>query len=134
MTVSLLFSESSTYRLIHDGRDVGWLAGNSLVFTGFDSLDEADRAGDAGYLALLNWLDGASATTEWSGQNGRALARVIRPAEDEGFVVEFTLPRSVHTVAAARAASRMFDAMRRALHGAWPHTTRVEELNTVASD
>jgi hypothetical protein len=44
----------------------------------------------------------------------------------------YTLPRSVHTVAAARAASEMFDAMRTTLRGAWP--TRVEELETVANN
>jgi len=41
MTSSLLFAGSSTYRLIHDGLDVGWLVGDTLVFTGFQSLAEA---------------------------------------------------------------------------------------------
>ena len=121
------------YRLVHDGLDVGWLAGDSLVFTGFGSLAEAKRAADVGYIALLEWLGSASHTageekmaqhvaigeddlSEWIGPNGKALARIVRPAEDEGFVVELTLPRSVHTVAAARAASRMFDAMHTTVH------------------
>ena len=149
MTLSLLFSGSSTHRLVHDGLDVGWLVGDSLVFTGFDSLAEAERASDAGYVALLDWFGGAGDATdeermrihvaidendvsEWIGPNGKALARIIRPVEDEGFVVEFTLPRDVHTVAAARAASRMFDAMHSTLHAAWPRATRVDERNIVA--
>ena len=149
MTLSLLFGGSSTHRLVHDGRDVGWLVGDALAFTGFDSLAAAERAGDAGYVALLEWLGGASASvdeetmrihvainendmSEWIGPNGKALARIIRPAEDEGFVIEFMLPRSVHTVAAARAASRMFDAMQASMHGAWPHVTRVEQRARVA--
>jgi hypothetical protein len=143
MTVSLLFGGSSTYRVIHDGFDVGWLAGDSLVFTGFDSLAAAERAGDAAYVALLEWLSSASDSgdeenigihvaidendmSEWIGPNGKAIARIIRPAEDEGFVIKFTLPRSVYTVAAARAASRMFDAMHTTMRGAWPHATRRE--------
>jgi hypothetical protein len=143
MTVSLLFGGSSTYRVIHDGFDVGWLAGDSLVFTGFDSLAAAERAGDAAYVALLEWLSSASDSgdeenigihvaidendmSEWIGPNGKAIARIIRPAEDEGFVIKLTLPRSVYTVAAARAASRMFDAMHTTMRGAWPHATRRE--------
>jgi hypothetical protein len=150
MTVSLLFGGSSTYRLIHDGFDVGWLAGDSLVFTGFDSLAEAERAGDAGYVALLEWLSSTSDSadderirihvaidendmSEWIGPDGKALARIVRPAEDVGFVVEFTLPRSVHTVAAARAASWMFDAMHTTAHGTWPHVMRNEQRKTVAN-
>jgi hypothetical protein len=149
VTLSLLFGGSSTYRVVHDGHDVGWLLRDSLVFTGFDSLAEAERAGDAGYVALLEWLGRASDVvdeetlrihvaidendmSEWIGPNGKALGRISRPAEDDGFVVEFTLPRSVHTIAAARAASRMFDAMRMAVHGAWPHATRGEQRKRVA--
>ena len=148
MTLSLLFAGSSTYRLIHDRLDVGWLVGDTLVFTGFRSLAEAERAGDAGYIALLDWLDGTSDVAdeekmrihvaidendmpEWIGPTGKALARIIRPAEDEGLVVEFKIPRTVYTVAAANAASRMFDAMHATLGGEWPR--RVEQLKTVAS-
>jgi hypothetical protein len=150
MTLSLLFGGSSTYRLIHDGLDVGWLAGDALVFTGFDSLAEAERASDAGYVALLDWFGGAgdasdeermrihvaideNDVSEWIGPNGKALARIIQPAEDEGFVVEFALPRSVHTVAAARVASRMFDAMHATTRGAWPRAGRGERRTTMAN-
>lgn len=150
MTLSLVFGGSSTYRLADDGLDVGWLAGDSLVFTGFESISEAARAADAGYVALLDWLDKVSDTdddentrihvgidetdvSEWIGPNGKALARIIRPDEDKGFVVEFMLPRSVHTVAAARVASHMFDAMHTRLHEAWPHAMRREQRQMVAS-
>ena len=150
MKVSLLFAGSSTYRLIHNGFDVGWLAGDSLVFTGFDSLAEAECAADAAYVALLESMGSASDSadeekvrihvaidendmSEWIGPNGKGIARIIRPADVEGFVVEFTLPRSVHTVAAPRAASRMFDAMRTAMHGAWPHGPRRGTRTTVAN-
>jgi hypothetical protein len=150
VTLSLLFGGSSRYRLVHDGRDVGWLAGDALAFTGFDSLAEAERAGDAGYVALLEWLGRASDSvdeetmrihvavdendlSEWIGPNGKALARIIRPADDDGFVIEFTLPRSVHTVAAAGAASRIFDAMHTTMHGAWPHVTRAEQRPRIAN-
>jgi hypothetical protein len=150
MALTLLFDGSSTYRLVYRELDVGWLVGDSLVFTGFGSVAEADRAGDAGYIALRAWLDRAGETageekmtprvaidkddmSEWIGPNGKALARIIRPAEDDGFVVEFTLPRSVHTVAAARAASRMFAAMQTTMHGAWPHATRGEHRKTAAN-
>jgi len=95
MALSLLFGGSSMYRLIHDRLDVGWLAGDSLGFAGFDSL-----------------------------------ARIIRPVDDEGFVVEFTLPRMLHTVAAARVASRIFDAMRSATHATWPRAVRAERLHS----
>jgi hypothetical protein len=150
MTLSLLFGGSSMYRLIHDRLDVGWLGGGALVFTGFDSLADAERASDAGYVALLDWFGGAGDATdeekmrihvaidendvsEWIGPNGNALARIIRPLEDEGFVIEFTLPRSLHTVAAARVASRMFDAMRTAMRGTWPQATRGERRTTMAN-
>jgi hypothetical protein len=149
MTLSLLFGGSSKYRLVHADLDVGWLAGDSLVFTGFDSLAQAERAGDAGYIALLEWLASRGHTTgenemalhvaigednmsEWIGPNGKVLARIFRPAEDEGFVVEFTLPPRVHTVAAARAASRIFEAMQTTMHDAWPHPTRGEHRKTLA--
>ena len=150
MTLSLLFGGSSMYRLVHADIDVGWLAGDSLVFTGFDSLAEAERAGDAGYIALLEWLASRSDTTgeeemalhvaigeddmsEWIGPSGKVLARIIRPAEDNGFVIEFTLPPRVHTIAAARAASRIFDAMQTTMHDAWPYATRGEHRKTVAN-
>ena len=99
MTLSLLFGGSSMYRLVQADIDVGWLAGDSLVFTGFDSLAGAERAGDAGYIALLEWLASRGETTgedemalhvavgeddmsEWIGPKGKVLARIIRPAED----------------------------------------------------
>jgi hypothetical protein len=102
MTLSLLFGGSSMYRLVHADIDVGWLAGDSLIFTDFDSLAEAERAGDAGYVALLERLASRGETTgeddmalhvavgeddmsEWIGAKGKVLARIIRPAEDEGF-------------------------------------------------
>ena len=150
MTLSLLFDGSSMYRLVYRDIDVGWLVGDSLVFTGFGSLAEAERAADAGTIALRDWLGSGSETagkenmtpgvaidkndmSEWIDPNGKALARIIPPAEDDGFVVEFTLPRSVYTVAAARAASRMFAAMQTTMHGAWPHATRDEHRKTVAN-
>jgi hypothetical protein len=129
------------YRLVHADIDVGWLEEDSLVFTGFDSLAEAERAGDAGYIALLEWLASRSDTSgneeialhvaigeddmsEWIGPNGKVLGRIIRPADDEGFVVEFSLPPGVHTVGMARAASRIFGAMQTTLQDAWPHAPR----------
>jgi hypothetical protein len=150
MTLSLLFGGSSMYRLVHADLDVGWLAGDSLVFTGFDSLAEAERAGDAGYIALLEWLASRSDATgegemalhvaideddmsEWIGPSGKVLARVSRPAGDECFVIEFTLPPRLHTADAARAASRIFDAMQRTMHDAWPSATRGEHRKTVAN-
>ena len=150
MTLSLLFGGSSMYRLMYADLDVGWLAGDSLVFSGFDSLGEAERAGDAGYIALLEWLAscrgknageemalhvaiGEDDMSEWIGPNGKVLARRVRPAEEEGFVVEFTLPPRVHTVAAARAASRIFDAMQTTMHDTWPHATHGEHRKTVAN-
>jgi hypothetical protein len=150
MTLSLLFGGSSMYRLVHADLDVGCLAGDSLVFTGFDSLAEAERAGDAGYIALLEWLGSRSGTSgeeemalhvaigeddmsEWLGPNGKVLGRIIRPADEEGFVVEFTLPPRVHTVAAARAASRIFDAIRMTMHHAWPRATHGEHRKTAAN-
>lgn len=128
MTLSLLFGGSAMHRLVHADLDVGWLAGDSLVFTGFASLAAAERAGDAGYIALLEWLAnrsnmsgedemavhvaiGEDDKSEWIGPTGELLARIIQPDDGEGFAVEFTLPSSVHTVAAVRAASRIFDAM-----------------------
>jgi hypothetical protein len=149
MTLSLLFGGSSMYRFVHADLDVGWLAGDSLVFTGFHSLAEAERAGDAGYIALLEWLASRSDTTgeemalhvaigeddmsEWIGPSGKVLARIFRPAEDNGFVIEFTLPPRVHTVAAARAASRIFEAMQTTMHDAWPYAARGEHRKTVAN-
>lgn len=149
MTLSLLFGGSSMYRLVHADIDVGWLAGDSIVFAGFDSLADAERAGDTGYVALLEWLAsrgdaadedrirlhvaiGEDDMSEWIGPNGKVLARITRPAEDEGFVVELTLPPRVHTVAAARAASRMFDAMQTTMRGAWPHARRGVHRKTVS--
>jgi hypothetical protein len=150
MTLSLLFGGPSMYRLVHGDVDVGWLGEDVLVFSGFDSLADAETAGDAGYIALLDWLASRSGrrgenqmalhvavgeddVSEWIGPNGKVLARIIRPAEDEGFVVEFTLPPRVHTTAAARAASRIFDAMHGRMHEAWPHATRREHRKTVGN-
>jgi hypothetical protein len=150
MTLSLLFGGSSMYRLVHAGGDVGWLAGDTIVFTGFDSLAEAERAGDAGYVALLEWLAsrdqrmdegelalhvavGEDEMSEWMGPSGSVLARIIRPAEDEGFVIELTLPPRIHTAAAAHAASRIFDAMQTALQDARPHPTSGDSRKAVAN-
>ena len=129
MALSLLFTGSPRYRLMNGDRAVGWLTGDSLVFGGFSSLADAERAGDAGYIALLDWLQsrqrmarqqtttlhvavGEDHLSEWLGPNGHVLARIIRPVEDDSFVVEFTLPSHIPTVAAAEAASRIYDAMR----------------------
>lgn len=133
MSLALHFSGSSTYRLVDGDRDVGWLHGDALVFTGFHSLADAERAGDAGYVALLDWLArrqrgnpeegttlhvavGEDALSEWIGPNGHMLARIVRPAEDEGFIVEFTLPRRLHAAALAKVARRVYDAMGTARH------------------
>ena len=130
MSLSLYFGGSFTYRLVDGDRDVGWLRGDSLVFAGFDSLADAERAGDAGYVALLDWLAsrqrgnpdegttlhvavGEDELSEWFGPNGHVLARIVRPGEDDGFVVEFTLPPGVHTAAVAKAARRIYDAIAR---------------------
>lgn len=135
MSLSLYFGGSSTYRLVDGDRDVGWLNGDSIVFAGFDSLADAELAGDAGYVALLDWLAsrqrgnpdegttlhvavGEDKLSEWIGPNGHVLARIIRPAGDDGFIVEFTLPPRVHTAAVANAARRIHDAIRRARHAA----------------
>ena len=135
MSLSLYFGGSSTYRLVDGDRDVGWLHGDSLVFAGFDSLADAERAGDAGYVALLDWLAsrqrgnpeegttlhvavGEDELSEWIGPNGHGLARIVRPAGDDSFTVEFTLPPHVHTAAVATAARRIYDVIRRASHAA----------------
>src|SRR3954453_18050069 len=104
MTLSLLFGGPAMYRLMHADVEVGWLASDSLVFSGFDSLEEAERAGDAGYIALLESLArrsdmageaemvlhvaiGEDDISEWIAPNGKVLARIIRPSEDERFVI-----------------------------------------------
>ena len=138
MALSLLFGAStSMYRLVDDDRQVGTLAGDALVFTGFRSLADAERAGDAGYIALLAWLAereeraadphtmlhvavNEDELSEWIGPNGRVLARIVRPGANERFEVEFTLPPHVPTAAAAGAASRIYDAIQRAAQGAPP--------------
>jgi len=60
MTSSLLFAGSSTYRLIHDGLDVGWLLETHSYSLAFSRSRRPERAGDAGHVALLDWLDGTS--------------------------------------------------------------------------
>jgi hypothetical protein len=131
MSLALYFGGSATYRLVDGDRDVGWLHEDSLVFAGFDSLADAERAGDAGYVALLDWLAsrrrsnrnegttlhvavGQDELSEWIGPNGNVLARIIRPAEGDRFIVEFTLPARIHTAAVAQAAQRIYEA----IHGA----------------
>ena len=128
MALSLEFGRSSGHRLLESGLHVGWLAGDKLRFIGFETLVDAERAGDAGYVALLQWLashqrevhesipalhvalrqDGRS---EWIGPNGRALARMLGPDEGDRFSIEFTLPERLHTAAAAHAASHVYDAI-----------------------
>jgi hypothetical protein len=133
MSLTLLFgAASSMYRLVDGARDVGTLAGERLVFTGFSSLLDAERAGDAGYVALLAWLAeraecreagertlhvavNEDALSEWIGPDGRVMARILRAGTgaSERFEVEFTLPADVHTGDAARLATRIYDAMER---------------------
>ena len=131
MALSLEFGGASGHRLVEAGLHIGWLAGDKLRFIGFETLVDAERAGDAGYVALLQWLasrrrgvpedppalhvaltqDGRS---EWIGPNGRVLARMLGSDEGDGFSIEFTLPERLHTAAAADAASHVYDAMRAA--------------------
>jgi hypothetical protein len=128
MELSLLFGGSATYQLQHDGVNVGYIEGDSLVFTGFASLAEAERAGDAGYIAMLDWLAdrerparegtrtlhvavGEDSTSEWMGPNGTVLARLIRPADNAGFVIDFSLPPGLPTTLARQLASRIYHAM-----------------------
>ena len=128
MSLALYFSGSCTYRLVDGDRDVGWVHGDSLTFAGFRSLADAERAGDAGYVALLDWLAsrrrgnsdegttlhvavGEDELSEWIGPNGHVLARIVRPAEEESFIVEFTLPSRLHAAAVAKAARRIYDAI-----------------------
>jgi hypothetical protein len=138
MELSLLFGGSSMYQLQYHGVHVGYLTADTLVFTGFTSLDQAERAGDAGYLAMLDWLssrDQASAgdtptlhvalaedrTSEWMGQDGHVLARIIRPTHDAGFLIEFTLPDRLPTTLARQLASRIYRAMRTGPRGSTPN-------------
>jgi hypothetical protein len=128
MSLALYFGGSATYRLVDGNRDVGWVHEDSLVFDGFDSLADAERAGDAGYVALLDWLAnrrrpnrhegttlhvavGEDELSEWIGPGGNVLARIIRPTEGDRFIVEFTLPPRLHTAAAAQAAQRIYEAI-----------------------
>jgi hypothetical protein len=140
MELSLLFGGSAMYQLQYHGVNVGYLDGDALVFTGFTSLDEAERAGDAGYLAMLEWLAsrdragaedtptlhvalGEDSTSEWMGPNGHVLARIIRPAENDGFVIEFTLPNRLPTTLARQLASRIYHAMQARPRGNRPNGT-----------
>lgn len=128
MALSLLFVGTSRYQLVHDDRVVGYLEGDSLVFTGFESLMDAEHAGDAGYVALLEWLAGPEYgrrdepleihvavgedhSSEWIGPNGRVLARIIRPDADEHYLIEFRLPPELPVTLMHRAASRIAEAM-----------------------
>jgi hypothetical protein len=129
MELSLQFGGSAMYQLQYGGVNIGYLDADALVFTGFTSLEEAERAGDAGYLAMLDWLAnrnevgadgtqtlhvalGEDSTSEWMGPNGHVLARIIRPADDDAFVIEFTLPERLPTTSARQLASRIYHAMR----------------------
>lgn len=137
MSLALYFGGSATYRLVDGDRDVGWLHEDSLVFAGFESLADAERAGDAGYVALLDWLAsrrrskrhegttlhvavGQDELSEWIGPDGTVLARIIRPAEGDGFIVAFTLPPRIHTAAVAQAAQRIYEAISRDTAGGCP--------------
>lgn len=128
MELSLVFGGSATYELQHDGVSVGYLEGDSLVFTGFRSLADAERAGDAGYIATVGWFAnrqrsapddtptlhvavGEDSMSEWIGPNGQALARIIRRAEDDGFLIDFRLPPRLPTTLVRRLASRIYHAM-----------------------
>ena len=131
MALSLEFGRTSGHRLVEAGLHVGWLAGDKLRFIGFETLVDAECAGDAGYVALLQWLESRQrrehedrpalhvalspdGRSEWIGPNGRALARMLGPDGGDRFSIEFTLPERLHIAAAARAASHVYDAMRAA--------------------
>jgi hypothetical protein len=138
MELSLLFGGSSLYQLQHNGISVGYIEGDSLVLTGFQSLAEAESAGDAGYIAMLDWLAererpgregtrtlhvavGEDSTSEWIGPNGHVLARIIRPAENDGFVIDFTLPPRLPTTLVRQLASRIYGAMQAARRESQPN-------------
>jgi hypothetical protein len=128
MGLSLTFAGPSTYRLVDDGVDVGRLAGNLLVFSGFATQHEAEHAGDAGYVALLQWMAyrkggvredfpavhvalSENGTSEWLGPDGESLARAIPSSDPQGFVLEFTLPEDLYTAVAARAAIHVYESI-----------------------
>ena len=128
MARSLEYEGASTYRLLNNGMDVGRLAGNTLVLSGFANTDEAERAANAGYAALLRLLayhrgtvvhrppgvhvavseDGA---LEWIGPMGEPLARIVDPGNHESISVEFTLLRDPYTTVATSAAMHVYHAV-----------------------
>jgi hypothetical protein len=128
MARSLEYQGASTYRLLDNGMDVGRLVGNTLVVSGFANINEAERAADAGYAALLRLLayhrgtvmhrppgvhvavseDGAS---EWIGPMGEPLARIVDPGNHESISVEFTLLRDPYTTVATSAAMHVYHAV-----------------------
>jgi hypothetical protein len=128
MALSLVFEAPSTYRLLDNGTDVGRLAENRLVFTGFATMHDAEHAGDAGYVALLHWLAyrrggvredvpsvhvavSEDGTSEWIGPEGQSLVRVIHSRDPESFALELILPKDLYTAVAARAATHLYEAI-----------------------
>jgi hypothetical protein len=128
MALSLVFEGPATYRLVDNGADVGCLAENLLVFTGFPTMHDAELAADAGYVALLHWLahrrgdvrEDAPAlnvvlsedgTSEWIGPEGTSVARVIRSPDSRHFELEFLLPKGLYTAVAAYAATHLYEAI-----------------------
>lgn len=128
MARSLEFERASTYRLLDNGMDVGRLVGNTLVVSGFANVDQAERAADAGYAALLQLLAyhrgttvnqpmpvhiavSENGTSEWIGPTGESLVRIIDPGNHESISVEFTLLRDPHTTVATSAAMHVYQAM-----------------------
>ncbi len=71
MALSLVFERPSTYRLVDNGVDVGHLTENLVVFTGFPTMQDAEHAADAGYVALLHWR-GAPAWVAFATTGGPA--------------------------------------------------------------
>jgi hypothetical protein len=135
MAWSLEFERESTYRLLDNGMDVGRLVGNTLVVSGFANTDEAERAADAGYAALLRLLAyhrgttvhrspavhvavNEDGTSEWIGPMGESLARILDPGNHESISVEFTLLRDPYTTVATSAAMHVYQSVMEARHDA----------------
>jgi hypothetical protein len=149
MGISFLLEGPRRYCLVDDGSEVAWIDEDAMEFRGFATRSEAERAADAGYARLLDWLRSnvndpiyrptrlhavvdADGRSEWIGPDGRALTRLVRPEEDGEFTVALKLPLTLPTTVLARAASNVYDAMRRAGHtptpSAWATTARAATL------